>query len=366
MKIDPVPSPSQRPLLPGRVSPGIYPYLGGAVATGQLRSIVDSCGCAVVSGLKGARLAGQVPGALLDPAQYNAQSADDCDSLFVDFDVWLKRQQAAEVPVILTDTPRIRHRDRSALHGALGRWELLETPTLVVLPIEPWWLTTGLAWLIEEVRAAGRPVAIVLLASFNGLDAAGAVQGLLAFISEVEPVPVVLLRSDISAVGAVAYGASAGFVGWSPSTRHGPLPMPSRGPEVPAPDNSPSLFVPALHDYFKASKLPALARFQSTDVLRCDDHCCGENGLREIADLSEFDRRAARTKANQHSMVSADLVANRIFDAAEPRDAWWETCKAGTIVSVSLVEDGISVPAASWLRQWLAAGSPSHASEAVG
>jgi hypothetical protein len=42
----------------------------------------------------------------------------------------------------------------------------------VVLPIEPWWLRDGLSWLIEEVRVAARPVALVLLHRYNGLDLA--------------------------------------------------------------------------------------------------------------------------------------------------------------------------------------------------
>lgn len=366
MKIDPAALTARRALPSGSLSPGIYPYLGGSVAADQLQSIVAAYGSAVVSGSNGARLAGQVPGVLLDPAQYGTQSAADPDTLF-DYDLWLKRQQAAEVPVILTDTPRIRNRDRSALHEALGRWEELDEPTLVVLPIESWWLRGGLACLCEEVRSAGRPVAIVLMASYNGLDAAGAVAGLLTFLSAIGPVPVVLLRSDISAVGAVAYGASVGFVGWSSSTRHGSLPMRAAiGREDDEKDASPGVFVPALHGYTRASRLPGVARVRRMDVLQCDDQCCGESGLLRIARRSEVDLRDARAMANLHNMISADLMARRIFTADDPRDAWWETCKAGALVSASLTGDGISLPASPWLRQWLEAGSPSHDPEAVG
>ena len=56
----------------------------------------------------------------------------------------------------------------------------------MVLPIEPWWLRDGLSWLIEEVRAAARPVALVLLHRYNGLDLVRTVAGLLTFISEAE------------------------------------------------------------------------------------------------------------------------------------------------------------------------------------
>lgn len=365
MKIESVSFTSQLPPLPGGTSPGIYPYLGGKVAVDQLQSIVDNCGTAVVSGRKGAKLARQVSGVLLDPAQYEPSAEDDPGALF-EYESWLKRQQAAEVPIYLTDTPRIQNGDRSALQDALKRWEFLEEPTLMVLPIEPWWLKDGRTWLIQEVRKAKKPVAVVLLAAYNGLDASEAVSGLLSFIEKVSPVPVVMLRCDISAVGAVAHGASAGFIGWSPSTRHGSKPIRSTGGEDRKQDKTPGVFVPALHDYFKASRFPALARFRHADVLRCYDHCCGRVGLHEIADLSETNQRAARTKAYQHSVISADLVAEHVLSADEPRDSWWEACKAGAFLTEELIEAGINVSLSDWLRQWVALGSPAHAPEIVG
>lgn len=366
MKIDPASAAIWRALLPGGISPGIYPYLGATVTVDQLKSVVGTYGGAVVSGRQGAKLAAKVPGVLVDPMQYGTQGATESDALF-DYDAWLKRQEAADVPIILTDTPRIPNRDRSALREALGRWEMTDLPIVVVLPIESWWLGKGLACLTDEVRAAGRPTAIVLLDRYNGLDATGAVAGLLTFMSAIGQVPVVLLRSDISAIGAVAHGAAAGFVGWSSSTRHGSLPMRApadRGGN--GKDESPGVFVPTLHDYYKASKLPALTRFHDMNVLQCDERCCGENGLLRIAELSETDVRAARTAASQHNMVNAELVARRILSAAEPRDAWWEACKAGADTAASLVANGISWPVSRWLRQWLEAGSPSHEPEAVG
>jgi len=218
------------------------------------------------------------------------------------------------------------------------------------------------------VRSAGRPVAIVLLHRFNGLDVAGAIAGLLTFLSAVGEVPVVLLRCDISAVGGVAYSAFAGFVGWSANTRHGPLPMrlPERAEDDDEPDQSPTVFVPALHDYFKASKLPAFARSRRLEVLRCDDPVCGGSSLLRVTELGEFDLAAARVMAYRHNMASTEQTTHRIFSAPQPRDAWWEACKAGADMSASLAENGITLPAPRWLRQWLEMGSPSHDPETVG
>ncbi|HEV2936299.1 MAG TPA: hypothetical protein VGY96_24520 [Streptosporangiaceae bacterium] len=366
MKIDtPSVSPSAHPLA-AAIPSGIYPYLGGSVDAGLLRSVVTACGGAVVSGRQGAKLAAKTPGVLIDPAAYGSQAAADSGPLF-DYDEWLMRQQAAGVPLVLTDTPRIRNDDRSALRKALARWAAIDDPTLVVLPIEPWWLREGLACLTEEVRAAGRPVAIVLLHRYNGLDAAGAVAGLLRFISDVGPLPVVLLRCDLSAVGAVAHGAFGGFVGSSANTRHGPLPMrrPDRADGDDERDDSPSVFVPALHSYVKTSNLPALARHRPLNALRCGDPVCRGDSLLRISDLGERDLLAGRILAGQHNMACTEQIACRILSAADPRDAWSEACRAGADMNLSLTESGISLPTSRWLRQWLDLRSASRERQAV-
>jgi hypothetical protein len=363
LKIDPVSAPSHP--LAASFSPGIYPYLGGSVPAHLLQSVVTACGGAVVSGKQGAKLAATTRGVLVDPAAYGWQAGTDTAPLF-DYDEWLWRQQAAGVPVILTDTPRIPNDDRSALRKALARWASIDDPTLVVVPIEPWWLRNGLACLTEEVRAAGRPVALILLHPYNGLDAAGAVAGLLTLIHEVRPVPVVLLRCDISAVGAVAHGAFGGFVGWLPNTRHGPLPMRRPGrPGRAENDDSPSVLVPALHDYVKPSKLPALSRNPNPDMLRCGDPVCRGGSLLEIAELCEDDPQAGRLLAGRHNMASTEQIARRIFAAADPRVAWQEACGKGAEAAAELIGDGISLPRSRWLRQWLDLDTASRHNEAV-
>lgn len=355
-------------LLSAGMPAGVYPYVGASVGIDQLRTIVATYGGAVVPGKGGVRLAAKLSGIWVDPAQYDAQARGTPDSIF-DYDEWLERQRAAGVPVVLTDTPRIQNRDRSALRKALARWDMINEPTLVVLPIESWWLRGGLSCLIEEVRAAGRPVALVLLHHYNGLDAAGAISGLLTFTSAISDIPVVMLRCDISAIGAVANGAFAGFIGWSTGTRHGPMPM--RAPEGDGADDgerdqSPAVFVPALHGYFRASRLPAFAGAGRPDVLRCDDPACGESGLLRIARASEVDLVTARMQAYHHNMSSSERVARRILTSQEPRDAWWEACKVGADETASLAGSGITISVSRWLRQWLETGSPTHDPETVG
>ena len=362
LKITPLVPCPQLPL--DGIASGIFPYLGGSVRADQLRAVVMAYESAIVPGRPGAKLAAEIRGVLIDPARYAPQAKNEPEPLF-DYDGWLMRQRAAGVPLILTDTPRIRNNGISELQQALARWDTIDEPTLVVLPLEPWWLRKGLPRLIEEVRLAGRPVALVLLHRYNGLDISRAVAGLLEFISAVRPLPVVLLRSDISAIGAVAHQAFAGFVGWSANSRHGPLPM--RRPESDDErDDSPSVLVPALNDYLKTSKLPVFARIRRLDVVRCDDRVCRGDSLLRIADLGETDRQDGRLLACWHNLASTEQLARRVFAAADPRDAWWEACHAGERSIASLAESGVSLPQHRWLRQWLELGSPAHDYQPVG
>lgn len=317
-----------------------------------------TCGHAIVPGKAGAKLARHARGAVVDPALYKGAVDDAPLDLFGD--VWLQRQRGAHVGTVLTDPPQIRKDDWAGLRRTLERWRTAVEDTVVVLPIVPWWLGDGLPRLTEEVQRTRRPVALVIVDHFNGLDDIGAVGGMVGFIEAVAPLPVVLLRFDVSAIGGVAHGAYAGFVGTSSTRRHGPLPLkPARdGSKQDDRDQSPSVFVPALHDYLKASRLPTITRRTDDEILCCHDgHCRGQSLLR-IARLAEVDVRKARAEAARHDMASMESLARTVFTAVEPRDAWWEHCRAGADAAASLTARGISP--SPWLAQWLELGSPSH------
>jgi hypothetical protein len=132
---------------------------------------------------------------------------------------------------------------------------------------------------------------------------------------------------------------------------------PDRAESDDEPDDSPSVLVPALHNYVKTSKLPVLARDRRMNMLRCGDPVCRGGSLLEIAELSETDLRAGRLLAGRHNMASTEQLARRILCSAEPRDAWREACRAGADASASLAESGVSLPSSRWLRQWLDLGT---------
>jgi hypothetical protein len=341
---------------------GIYPYVGSSVSAAELREIVHDYGYAAVPARNGVKLAGEVLDTLADPARYVPGAAADngMDSLFSNYHDWLERQRHAKVPAILTDSDRIKKDERGRLRDALQRWTDISDPVLAVLPLDSWWLKGGLNILIEEARSAHRPVALVLHSFFNALEESRAVAGLLKFLVAMEGIPVVLLRCDISGVGAVAYGAQAAFIGFSASLRHGPMPRRAAGDKDKDRDLSPHVFVPALHGYFKASQLPAFARAGGPDLLACYDQVCQGESLLRLSRLAEADPRSAREQAYRHNLASHERVAQTVFRSAEPKDAWWELCRSGADTAASLIEGGVILTIAPWLRQWLERGSPAH------
>jgi hypothetical protein len=125
-------------------------------------------------------------------------------------------------------------------------------------------------------------------------------------------------------------------------------------------DLSPAVFVPALHDYVKAIRLPSISRDEDADILACHDHACRGGSLLRFARLSEVDLKAARVQAYRHNMASHERVAQSVLGSDEPKDAWWELCKSGADTTASMVEQGVSLSVSRWLRQWLELGSPAH------
>jgi hypothetical protein len=228
-----------------------------------------------------------------------------------------------------------------------------------------WFRGAFLDALVDEVAAAARPVALVLADAFNLLDNAGTVTGLVQLIREVRPVPVALLRCDISAVGAVAYGAAFGAVGLGTSSRHYSTGMPGLRPGA-TPDRSPRLFVPELLDYFKASRLPELVTGPDDPLLRsvlscgCEG-CDGRGLLRFAGDAWDAGGRVApgsKLAAERHNLYATEDVAWKVVRVPpHRRPALWRQmcCEAAMTLEDIRERQGGNVPeVSSWLRQWCA------------
>lgn len=351
----------------------VVPYLAARTPREVLSAAGSRCGGAVLSGEKGLeqinafrpaaakRKAAQgCPMALVDPATYlprkkkarqldlpypSDDASDQAEAGGVEADSdgswWRFRAEGAGLASLLTTGPVVRAADRYTLLRGLRRWADQERAVPVVA-VTSHWLRTGLDVLIELVGQEQRPVALVLADSHNALDPIGAVAGLVRLIAEVRPLPISLLRCDISAIGAVAFGAALGAVGLTTGTRHCGLgTRPPKGRPV---DLSPSVFLPRLFDYRKTSSLPGLAA--APLLMTCTCLVCRGGSLLRFAESHDT------TALALHNLHSAEDIAAAVLADADPASAWVNRCHDAVAATEQLIAVDGAAAVPSWLRQW--------------
>ena len=124
---------------------------------------------------------------------------------------WILSQRGLRAPV-LTDSGRVGEDDLVGLRSILTRARALGEDVIACLPLHSSWLSdpTSLSILEEELHASGVPVALVPEHAGDPLDVPGTLRGLLRLLSG--ETPMLLLRGDVSALGALCFGAAAATV----------------------------------------------------------------------------------------------------------------------------------------------------------
>lgn len=131
---------------------------------------------------------------------------------------WTAHQHQLGLPWALTDSGYIGDRDFPALQNTLGEGGRHGGQTIVALPVHHSWLAQRADQLRHQIESAGLPVALMLEHRDDPFGVGKTLQGLVEVLGA--RVPVCLLRCDISAVGALAYGAVVAAVGTKTSLRH--------------------------------------------------------------------------------------------------------------------------------------------------
>lgn len=164
---------------------------------------------------------------LIDRRRYAGNKRVRGNEPFSDF--WLSEQRRLGAAAVLTDSGYIGEQDLSALRSVLAQTvaHLERTPVgsdspaggaWAVLPLHQRWLRDDLALLTAEINRYGVPVALVLEHARDPLGTKIAVEGLTHLLSS--EVPMALLSTDASALGALAFGAAWTAVGVRSSLRH--------------------------------------------------------------------------------------------------------------------------------------------------
>jgi hypothetical protein len=238
---------------------------------------------------------------------------------------WLRRQRELDLPV-LTDSGYVDPADDAGLVSILRRTAAMPD-AIALLPLHVAWLRDPRrrAVLLTHVRAAGVPIALVLEYRGDPFALVGVAEGVVALLAC--GVPVLVLRSDLSALGALCCGAVAGAIGTVGSLRHlYPLPHAPARP-MPRPVHPAAVFRPVL-SYRRVSAIARARRGSPDDEMwRCDCDTCGGRPL---------DWLAAETGARQevdaftHSMRVAYALRDELLagDVAEARASWRARCAA--------------------------------------
>lgn len=202
------------------------------------------------------------------PARATSGGAEDDPA---DFDPrWLELQRDLGLSV-LTDSGYVHQGDGEGLARILAGAARLGD-AIALLPLHPSWLVEPVARrrLLRRINGFRVPVAILLEHVANPFDVPGAVDGLLEVLAG--EVPVLLLRSDVSAFGALACGAVAAAVGTSAALRHL---HPGRWV-----CSAPSVFVPSVLSYKRLDQIrPAKERNPDAVLWRCECPTCRGSDL---------------------------------------------------------------------------------------
>ena len=284
-------------------------YTSGSVSSSEAHLFAESAGGLVVRGESGLELArrlrtGGWSGPLwVDPAVYERPATVPDLTLFGDR--WATAQAELQVAEPISPGSYVDAGKRSDFLAAIGRqaeWAAEVDRARISLCLHHRWLTTDADFVAAELEALGLPVALALADRNDPLGYVGAVQGLLRIVGAVPDL--MLLRTDLAALGVVANGAHHGAVGTSGTVRHFVPPGLSAGGA--RNDRSPSVFLPLLLAFKLGSWLEELPL---KAVPTCDLACCG--GAR----LSRFNDEETRAEARFHNRLAMQTVVDAALEA---------------------------------------------------
>jgi hypothetical protein len=260
------------------------------------------------------RRANPVASVLADAGQYRGNGRRiGADGMSTD---WLNLQFAAGCPWALSNSGYIPAGNTAALTGVLARGADADR-VIVALPLALAWLTEAREQLISAISTTTAPVALMLESTKDPLASDAAVAGLIDILRI--DTEVLLLRSDISTLGALAHGAAAVSVGTAAKLRH-IFPIVEDGGFGRTPPVS--AFVPELLAYKHLRVISdGHTRDPESDLWQCGCIVCAGRTLDWIA--TAVDDHAA---AFEHSVAALAHTARMLMDQPDPAAHWKTMC----------------------------------------
>jgi hypothetical protein len=255
---------------------------------------------------------------------------------------WTAVQRRLRTACVLTDSGFIDRSDTRSLRTVLGRARAAGQDVTAVLPLHTDWLRRDLDQLCQTVVDHGVPVAVVVEGPGDPLGVLRNLYGLTAVLAL--PVPVAVLGTGLSALGALAYGATWTAVGVRTHRRH-LRPVTGAGPHRPVR----ALVDPALSMVSVQRIAASWAATQAErDWWSCECRICGGRTM-------DWMLTASALEADAHTV--ARLLDRRDALAALPvgslrRQAWRAQCSAAGLHCQLLALAGVGWEPPRQLSSW--------------
>jgi hypothetical protein len=242
-------------------------------------------------------------------------------------DDWVASQLKSGVMVARTNSGYVAEdaevgEIRAILLGAAESASKHGAPVEAVVPLHHEWLTHRLDELVPALSAFDGPVSLLVGHARDPFSTQKSVRGLVSILGARQ---LALDRSDLSAIGAVAFGASRGSIGTSGSLRHVYPPSDSSGPT----QKSEAVLVPRLVAWRSLTRV----RLASIAVDRPDIWVClcsiHQGGSVGGSIHTERDRLV-------HNLETAGMLATEILDSPDPRSTLLSKIDIGQYYSLEL------------------------------
>lgn len=254
---------------------------------------------------------------------------------------WVRFQHERGNHWALTDSGYCAAGDRDGLRMLLRRADALGPRVIAALPIAGSWLRDDATYLREQIDAVGVPVALIVEDEADPFDQRGTVAGLVEVLRA--QTPVLLLRSDTAALGALAHGAAGAAMGSSSAYRHL---YPNLGGGGTAPT---SFIVPELLGYISQPVFDNAHRIApDLEAWICGCSLCGG------ADLAWIN--GDRDTAFEHSIRTAAMLGEQLAPVGDASAAqlWTSMCQTAQtrhheVIEATKIWKGLKPSLQEWI-----------------
>lgn len=284
---------------------------------------------------------------LIDSAPYKTHTATvdepfllPRDDMFADVETSLSFQKARGASAALTPTGYVEPENARALKAVWHAAERIERGDVIVsLPIDAAWLKDShIRQLIAICTQIKQPKALILAGQFDPLEGAKEMPAnLRRLMAEVEHMA--LLRSDLAALDAMAYGASFAGIGSDSSLRHSVAPGERALVASGGGAQYPKVLLPNLMCFKGAVGLANKYANTPPPVCYCDE-CDGQA-------LDRFDKPdgLTRQESEDHNVLvwggwASEMAAHV---AGADRQGWWRDKCAAAVEQYALENQRLGV-----------------------